>query len=387
MLTRLVVLIPTRNRGAMACRSAMSVLDAARTGEVRVIISDNSTDAQESALIDTFISQRGSSDIEVIRPEMSLSMTMHWQWAMTHALSVSGASHFFLLTDRMLLKQNALSELLTVTKKYPDDLIAFTYDRVYDYGRPVSFLPLPRSGKLYRLESAKLLQQTARMIFFSCLPRMLNCIAPRALLEAMTHRFGSVFASVSPDFCFCYRVLGMIPSFLYYDKSLLVNYAQDRSNGGSFARGIASKDNLDFERNLDGHSLNEHTPIPEIRTVGNAVIHEYCCVKADCDSSRYPDLSFQAYLDFLAREVDAFLDRSMASAARDILIAKGWRPTLAFRLSSFRSKLVSLVLSVRKRTFKTRADAIRYATTHPSKNVPWVDAIHRRYGKQILPLH
>lgn len=313
-------------------------------------------------------------------------MTMHWQWAMDRALSFPDASHFFVLTDRMLFKHGALSTLLTAVDKYPDELISFTYDRIYDYGRPIKYLPLPRSGHLYRLDTADLLRQSSRMIFRSCLPRMLNCLAPRTLLEAMTDRYGSIFDSVSPDYCFCYRVLGMIPSMLFYDESLLVNYAQDRSNGASFSRGVASKDSIDFAQHLDSGPMNAQAPIPEIPTVGNAVVHEYCSVKSQSDSDRYPDLSIRSYLDFLAAEVDAFLDRAIASAARDILVERGWHPTVMFRLNALRRKLISVVLAVRQRKFETRFEAIRYATTYESKAMPWLGPILRRYGNEVLPL-
>jgi hypothetical protein len=61
LFKRLLILIPTRNRGELACRAALSVLDSAADLPVEVVISDNSTDADESARIDTFLADRSSS--------------------------------------------------------------------------------------------------------------------------------------------------------------------------------------------------------------------------------------------------------------------------------------------------------------------------------------
>ena len=386
MFKKLTILIPTRNRGELACRSALSVVKSQARLPVDVIISDNSTDSKESAIIDSFLAEQAPHGVSLIRPPTPLPMTEHWQWAIARAMSVHDASHFFVLTDRMLFKDGALSDLLAITEKYPDELISFTYDRIDDYARPISYLPLPRTGLLYRIGTRDLLRMTANMVFYSCFPRMLNCVAPRSVLAKLEGKYGAVFASVAPDYCFCFRVLGMIPSMLYYDNSLLVNYAADRSNGASFARGIATRDSVDFERNNVARIWNSEAPIPGIRTVGNAVIHEYCGVKKLSNDDRYPEVARRPYLDFLAMEVAAFLDPDSKSSASKILADAGWRATSGFKWRLLKNNLALWMLAMRKRKFGTLDEAIRYATMHPTKNSPWVDRVHRRYGRQTLPL-
>lgn len=386
MFRKLVILIPTRNRGKLACRSAISVIKSQTRFPVDVIISDNSTDAGESAIIDAFLAEHTSHGVSLIRPSRPLPMTEHWQWAISRAMTIHDASHFFVLTDRMLFKNEALSHLLAITEKYPDELISFTYDRIDDYSRPISYLPLPRTGQLYRMDTRHLLRLSANMVFYSCFPRMLNCVAPRSVLEKMERKYGSVFASVSPDYCFCFKVLGLIPTMLYYDNSALVNYASDRSNGASFSRGIITKDSADFEQNLTMSTLNSEAPVPGIRTVGNAVINEYCSVKKQSDADSYPEIALRPYLDFLAAEVAGFLDPKAVSSANEVLAEKGWRATIGFKIRLLKGKLSLWLLSMRKRKFDALDEAVRYATMHPTKNRPWFGRINRRYGKQILPL-
>lgn len=386
MFKRLLILIPTRNRGELACRAAQSVVDSAADLPVEVVISDNTTDADESARIDTFLAARPSHDISLIRPETPLAMAEHWQWAMSQARSASTATHFFILTDRMLFKEGELAKLVSIVKAYPDELVSFTYDRIDDYSRPITFLPLPRTGLLYRMDTGDLLRKSANMVFYSCLPRMLNCVAPRGLIEAIETRFGSIFASTAPDYCFCYRALGIIESMLYYDKSMLVNYASDRSNGASFARGIMTRDSADFERSLESCALNSETPVPQLRTVGNAVIHEYCSVRRQLHNDRFPEVALHPYLERLACEIRAFLDPVATSDAEKVLEKYGWRATFGFRLRLLKQKWLLRILSLRRRKFDSLAEAIRYATTERPTAVPWAGRIQRRYGRQTVRL-
>lgn len=386
MFKRLAILIPTRNRGELACRSALSVLDSAAGLPVEVVISDNSTDANESARIDAFVADRPSHDMTLIRPETSLAMAEHWQWAMSQVRSASTATHFFILTDRMLFKDDELAKLVSIVKAYPDDLISFTYDRIDDYSRPITFLPLPRTGVLYRMGTEGLLRKSANMVFYSCLPRMLNSVAPRELLELIETRFDSVFGSAAPDYCFCYRSLGSIESMLYYDASVLVNYASDRSNGASFARGIMTRDSADFARRRLGTVANYNTPIPELKTVGNAVIHEYCSVREQLRSDKFPSVAQGPYLEHMAREVREYLDPIAVADAERVLGQHGWHATPGYALRLRKQKWLLQMLSLRRRKFETLAEAIRYATTKKPRTVPWMARIQRRYGKHIVRL-
>jgi hypothetical protein len=88
---------------------------------------------------------------------------------------------------------------------------------------------------------------------------------------SIARHYGSVFLSTAPDCCFAYRYLERFDSVLYYDQAPLINYALDRSNGASQARGVATKDHLDFMANLDGRLLNYAAPIPDITTVWNTI--------------------------------------------------------------------------------------------------------------------
>lgn len=385
LFSKLIIVVPTRNRAEMACRSVQSIVDANQGSAVHVIVSDNSTEQCESSRIDDFVSHLGSENVSIIRPALPLPMTEHWQWAIATALLDGRASHVLLLTDRMLFKNYMLAALLKLVRIYHSALVSFTYDRIDDYLSPITFLPLPRSGKVYRIASKRLLQLSAEMVFFSCLPRMLNSVVPVEVLRSIGEKYGSIFSSISPDFCFCYRALDVVDSIVYYDKSLLVNYGMNRSNGASNSRGIPSKDSLDFASNMDSRLLNQNTPIPSIHTVGNAIIHEYRGVSLQMGFERFPEVQPQKYLNQLANEVSGFVDSGMRTRAYKTLIQNGWRPGLIFYLQRVKEKAIRFLLALRSRKFTILECAIEYAKSAPDKDFSLVVGFRRRYGDDIIP--
>jgi len=151
---------------------------------------------------------------------------------------------------------------------------------------------------------------------------MLNCIAPRSVIDLVKARFGSVFGSTAPDYNFAYRCLGQVDSILFYDKALLVHYALDRSNGASFATGRPSRDHTDFLQNLGSAPLNFAAPFPEVWTTDNTIFHEYCVVQQHTRSSKYPPLDLGKYSAHLEKEIEAIENRRVRKEMRVHLEAR-----------------------------------------------------------------
>jgi len=378
---RLTIVVPTRNRADLALRSLRSVLDG-RGQQVRVVVSDNSNDERHRCELAAGIAEIADARLTLIRPPSELPMTEHWQWALGQALADSSTSHVLFLTDRMAFKRDGLHALLAAVKHFPSDVVSYTYDRIDDASHPVVFKPLPRSGAIYRMPSDRLLELSSRMVFYSCLPRMLNCVVPRGILESVQRTFGSVFDSVAPDFCFCYRVLATHPSIVYFDRSLLVNYAQDRSNGASVSRGIATRDSRDFMTAV-GKRLNASSPLAEPVTVGNAIVNEYCAVRSTTGGSRLPPLEWNAYLTFLGKELDAFRDPEARRLGQEILRRHGWNPAETRWTNELRGMLVDAIVRLQRRRFPSLQAAFEFAVARPGRDRAWLARLVRRYGEPI----
>jgi hypothetical protein len=305
-------------------RAVTSVLKQAG-GNVTVILSDNSTDLAEANRLEKWCLKRGDKRLHYIRPPESLAMTDHWNWAMEQALARDEATHFIYLTDRMMFKPVGLAAVLEAASLYPDRVISYNHDMIVDHEIPLKIEQSAWSGALVEVDSERLLYLSSHEVIHPCLPRMLNCIAPRATLEALRTRFGYVFSSISPDFAFCFRCLDLVDSFLYFDLSPIFHYALHRSNGASMSRGVTTRDHKDFVEKMGGE-LRFSTPIPNIVSVRNAIFHEYCEARRERGSGKFPDLDMEYYLRQLAEEVEEVEASDAREEVLAKLIAHGWVP-------------------------------------------------------------
>ena len=319
----LTVVIPTRNRANLAQAAIKSVLDQGLS-QVTILVSDNSTDDAGARALQAHCEALDPRLVRYIRPAQPMPMSAHWDWVIHRALEQTVASHVLYLTDRMIFKAGALGALIERARRFPDKVISYNVDRIDDFDQPVFLDQKPWSGKLLEIPADHLLYLTSRAVHPACLPGMLNCIVPRPLFDEIDRRFGSIFASISPDFCFAYRSLDVVSSILYYDRSLLIQSSIDRSNGLSYARGIASADSADFRRQLSGVQMNYAAPVPEFQTITNAVLHEYCVVKQESGSPKFREIDRFSYLGATERALAWIEDPALSAEMRRLLGKQGW---------------------------------------------------------------
>jgi hypothetical protein len=359
------IVIPTRNRATLACAALESVLLQA-PGNIRIVVSDNSTDAGEAEHLSRHCAGLGGGHLRYIRPPVPFSMTRHWQWALEQVLleEMGAATHVIYLTDRMIFRNGALPPLLEIAARHPAHVLTYNMDSVDDYAVPARLKQSRWSGALLELDPAHLLAMSARLEFHRCLPTMLNTVVPRPVLERLQERFGSVFDSNSPDFCFACRCLDTVDTLLHWDRPVLVHYAQDRSNGASYARGIPSPDSEDFRRNLGGATMNAASPLPACLGFANAFVHEYCLVQEQTRSPRFPPLDMPRYLRHLRWDAEAVLDPGIKSEmmrqiveAADALRRKGVNVELDLTPPSVRERLARLARRPRLLLDRVRLEA------------------------------
>ena len=378
------VVIPTRNRADLAPRAIQSVLTQADPN-VRLIVSDNSTSSHDRASLETYCEGLNESRLTYLQPPESMPMAEHWDWALQQAMQEKEVSHFSYLTDRMMFRPNSLKTIIDIVTQYPEMIICYMHDIVYDFRPPYTFYQNEWTGKLYQVASKRLLSLSAKSVIYDgCVPRMLNCFVPRGILDVVRMRFGSVFSPVAPDWNFAYRALEVVDSLLYFHEALLVHYSQARSTGQQLHRG--DRNYAQFVKDLET-PLNINAPYPEIRTVWNAIINEYCAVKKETHSPKFPALDLAAYRQSLAAGIAAIEDPVLKLEMETKLKARGGKPAVQ---PSFARKLVSPRAIVNKAKlmlgalsgsagYETADQALEAALikTRPrSKSVPWEEALH-----------
>lgn len=391
----LSVIIPTRNRADLTPKAIQSVLTQADSN-VRLIVSDNSTSAQDIASLAKYCEGLKDSRLTYLRPPEPMPMSRHWEWALQQALLETEITHFSYLTDRMMFRPNSLEEITNIARRYPEKIVCYLHDRVSDFRPPYRLDQNEWTGKLYEVAATRLLSLSANSVIYDgCVPRMLNCFVPRSVLDSVRMRFGSVFSSISPDWNFAYRALEVVDSLLYFHKAQLVHYSLARSNGWSAHLGIRNSAIEQFFKDLE-MPVNSKAPYPEIITVWNGLIHEYCSVKEEAQSAKFPELDLAAYRQSLAAGIAAIEDPVLKLDMETKLQARGGKSAVP---RSFARKLVSPRTIVNKVKFmfsepyetgpyETADHALEEALTRTrprSKSVPWEEALHEGVEVPIEP--
>jgi Glycosyl transferase family 2 len=337
----LTILVPSRNRPEMA-RAAVESLLAQQLAGVSIVVSDNSTDGH--AREELAAACAALEGVHYMRPPEDLAMTDHWNWAFGRLRERFPAPLVTMLTDRMVMRPGALAGLLELAAAHPDRVVSYNHDAVDDTTTPVRLRLEDRSGRAFELSAEHLLRRCSHMYFHPCIPRVMNCIVPEAVLDAVTSRFGDLFASISPDHCFGFRCLDVVERIIYYDACPLIHYGLAHSNGATYARGVSSAAVEDFQRHLGAVQMNASAPVPGFHSITNAVVNEYCFVSEEPASHKLPPLEMTRYLGAMARETSQLENQDLRARMRSLLDQHGWRrKRLRYKLTRARDAIELLL--------------------------------------------
>lgn len=314
----LAVVIPTRNRSDLAVRAIESVVSQLPRGSV-IMVSDNSSDDQHATPLRTFVAALSREDVQYMRPPCDLAMSAHWDWVSNRLESTTDVTHATVLTDRMILKQGAIRRLTDLVDEDAHTIVSYNHDVVDDYSAPVRLRCQAWTGRTLTVTSERLLSLSAKMEHHPALPRMLNSVVPVSHLREMRTVFGTVYDSISPDFCFAYRTLSLVDAVRYVDESLLVHGSLARSNGASYARGQLSTDHADFVAKLGGRLLAHAAPVPAFATVANAVASEYELVRRQTGLAKFIPIDMEAYFAKIETEIYQLQEPSVFAEQRALL--------------------------------------------------------------------
>ena len=300
-----VVVIPTRNRAALAKNAVQSVL-AHPGSDIQLLVSDNSTDPAERSALASFCAGLRNDRLRYVTPPEPLPMPHHWEFAVGAARAYPTATHFVILTDRMVFRRGMLRKTLELVAERPDVVVSYNDDMVHDKTAPVRLERKNLTGRVLDLDPGQLLYLSSIGVFPQALPRMLNCVVPRAALDRVRARFGDAFTSVAPDLCFAYRCLGIDDTVRYFDAPVLAQYGFAKSNGTGYYDKTTNDAWTDFNRNGGARGLTFATPIPELCCNLNIVYHEYCFVREQArDDARFPAVNWPRYVHAIAYDIHA----------------------------------------------------------------------------------
>lgn len=386
-----VVIVPTRNRAALAQNAIRSVLAQAGTN-VRLLVSDNSTTPAERAELAAYCSRLADPRLRYVNPPEPLPMPAHWEFAVGCAQESYDATHFAILTDRMMFRAGMLAAVTGLVAERPDEVLSYNDDMVHDLHAPVRLERKKLTGKVFDLESEQLLYLSSIGVFPQALPRMLNCVVPRGLLAAIRTRFGDVYTSVAPDLCHAYRCMALRDRVRYFDAPVMVQYGFVKSNGTGYYDKKTNEAWADFNRCAGPRGITFAAPVPGVCCNLNVVYHEYCFVREQAgDPARFPAVDWGRYVHAIANDIQSCANPENRAALFATLKARagadlaGWTPPPAApSVPSPRKALWTRLRDAARAaagapaadgTFRTTAAALAYSDRTAPEYVPINDHV------------
>ena len=394
-LQKLLIVVPTRNRPELALNAITSILESDESS-IEVMVSDNSTVSAYVDQVAQFVAQCGDQRLFLYRPPEPLAMTPHWDWALALACERPGVSHVVVLTDRMIFKRDALTALREISAHRPGSIISYNHDRIVDHRLPMRVELQEWTDEVLSVQSETLLELSSRCVFPQALPRLLNCVTPVSVLQAVERECGNYVGSISPDYSFCYRALSLVPDIIFWDRSPIVHYALARSNGESTARGVETSDSVDFLR-AAAVPMCSRAPMPGVFTLVNAMLHEYVVARDETMSASFPAIDKRVYVDHIdgelalmenkkrssemVRQVDAFrmreglpretapMESRSVSYARNVLRKAGVGPRVLHARQRLHALLVPPRLETDPPLFDELDSALAYARSHDGQQL------------------
>jgi glycosyltransferase involved in cell wall biosynthesis len=308
------IVIPTRNRPELIGDSVASVLEQDFT-DFELIVSDNSDLDRAETNFRQLAGARLDPRVRYIRPDQVLSMKDHWEWAIGHA----HGEFVGVLTDRMGYRLNALSVVKDALDVHPTSLIAFSNDRLDGEKPSYRLRRRRRSGQAYSVHSADALIECSKSSFSKFLPRMLNSFCRKSVLNELKAIYGTVFAGLSPDYSYCFRVLDHLDSYVVIDESLFITREAAASNGLAFTQNRPNEHSRDFlSRYADADQWASFAPVPEFSVPGSMILLEYEVARSQQKSGRLIPVDAAAFYKYAAERMARHLmnGHDLANAAR-----------------------------------------------------------------------
>lgn len=225
----ITIIIPTRNR-------AETLVHALRTctqqgyDHLRIIVSDNMSSDNTRQVV----AACGDSRVEYINPGTSLSMSHHWEFALSHVkegfVSILGDDDGFLA--------GAISEAAAIINQTRTKALAINYGTywwpsVFDTTRANQLHVSFRSGTETMDAATELGNVIAGRKHYLAIPCLYNSFIDISLVEQAKQPTGQFFHSQIPDVYSSVALTGLLDQFVYSHKSMKVFGTSGKSNGAA----------------------------------------------------------------------------------------------------------------------------------------------------------
>jgi len=239
-MPKVSIVLPTRERPDLLKFALASALKQDYE-DFEIVVSDNYSGSQTRQVVESFQSPR----VRYFRTKEPLSMPDSWEFALKYAKG----EYITFLTDDSYMLPDAISCAMAYLGTSGKRIAVWS---LCTYFSP-DWIELERRNVLYISDSSfqpRLLQSADSLATLFDLqsagrvPKLLNCLAHRELVEKATEVQGRFFLPPAPDYAGAVGLLQQTEEYIFLDWPLCINGVFPQSIGASqrFSGGKASKD-------------------------------------------------------------------------------------------------------------------------------------------------
>jgi len=222
------ILLPAKGRPTLV-RDALQSLISQNFDNFEIIVSNNGADKNvKQAILDLLEDKR----VIYIEQLKVLPMPEHWE----HLSLLANGEYLMVLTDRSVLKQNALKTLYDIHSKdnNSNKVISWPWDIYYsDSNMLMEHMNLECENVILNSEALMVESMTLNCPYPMALPRGLNSSVSMEIVRKIRQKAGAVFLPINPDFSFAYNCLFEQKKITHLTCSLMISQGLAVSNGGN----------------------------------------------------------------------------------------------------------------------------------------------------------
>jgi len=279
------IVVPTLNRCDTLKYTLDTIIDQ-NYEAFELIVSDNCSSDETEEIVKA--AQEKRANVRYIKPPRTLSMSRHWEFALSHA---QGEYVAFVGDDDGMVP-NALPKAHAILAQFkqPEALASLNCE----YHWPSSPLAghsniarYPLTSEVYECNSLECLKKTLNFDFpYRNLPLIYNGFLKKYIINKIKSKAGSFFKSCIPDVYSGIAVVSQTESFVFSESPLFIYGVSGHSNGANSSRKKSSDKSFFIE-----DTIPFHKKIPYCVSIPMLVAESiYQCIDANLlDKTFLPD--------------------------------------------------------------------------------------------------
>lgn len=259
------IVMPTRNRAHLLKTALASALRQTYE-DVEIVVSDNYSSDNTKAVVESFDSPK----VRYVRTTKPLAMPDSWNFALSNAYG----EYITYLTDDSYLFPDAIKRALSEMNRFNEKIIVWNSCQ---YFSPEWMDPKQRNllyapkfvSQSYLMQSEESLKQIFDMDIWIPIPKFLNSLCHRQLIEKAIQIQKQMFLPPCPDYSSALGLLKQVKNYVYIDRPLVIDGKFPESIGASssFNFGQATKKFLSEFKDTSFKTLVE----PDLPTISVSV--------------------------------------------------------------------------------------------------------------------